>query len=126
MGLHTVPTGYVEKAEKWLPANPSGKPTEVFIKSPVRSDTLFPNFYYGMDGTVSQFDPPYSYWGVSKPVGGGGSTYSVPSGLQYSTQLEINLRTWKNASTGVVHAMQHYHWGNWMFRLDKRDEVGEV
>jgi len=59
-------------------------------------------------------------------VGGGGSQYSVPSGLQYADDLEMNNRTWKNASTGIVHAFQHYHWGNWMYKLDGRDEKAKT
>ena len=123
MGLHTVPTGYVKDAVKWLPPKKSEDASEVHIGSPVRPKSLFPGFQIGIGGAVSQFDPPQSYWGTKNPVGGGGRVYQVPSGLQYNDQLEMNLRSWKNASTGIVHAYQHYHWGNWMYKLNSRNEV---
>ena len=111
MGLHTNPTGYVNNAKKWLPPHKSSAADEVHINSPNRSATLFPAFSIGIGGPVYQFDPPQSYWGIKDPFGGGGSTYKVPSGLQHSKDLEINFRSWKNPSTGIVHAYQHYHLG---------------
>ncbi|XP_057307631.1 uncharacterized protein LOC130645609 isoform X2 [Hydractinia symbiolongicarpus] len=122
MGLHTIPTGYVESAEEWLPPLKKPAATEIHIEVPLREASLFPKFYIGVDGPVNQFDPPQSYWATKNPFGGGGSTYEVPSGLKYSSNLEMHLRSWKNPSTGIVHCYQNYHWGNWMYKLDSRDE----
>lgn len=121
-GLHTIPTGYVNNAQ-WVPPIKFPDALEVHIAQPPREATLFPTFDIGIDGSVGQFDPPQSYWGTKNPVGGGGATYRVPSGLQYSKDLEINLRQWEKPSTGIVHGFQNRHWGNWMYRLDTRDEV---
>ena len=123
MGLHTIPTGYVKTAKSWLPPHTTSDAAEIHIQSPTRPASLFGGFVTGIGGPVHQFDPPRSYWATKNPVGGGGDTYRVPSGLEYSADLEINLRSWKNASTGIVHCYQHYHWGNWMYRLDSRNEV---
>lgn len=123
-GLHTLPSGYVPSAVKWLPPKKSEAAEEIHINNPHRERTPFSTYYVGVGGPVSQFDPPMSYWGVKSPAGGGGSTYEVPSGLQFTNDLEFVARNWSSASTGVVHAFQHYHWENWMFQLEARNKVG--
>lgn len=121
MGLHTQPTGYVSKAESWLPPVVYEPALEIHIASPERNHTHFPQFQIGIGGPVSNFNPPESYWGTAHPSGGGGRTYVVPSGLQYSSTEVFANRTWKTPETGVVHAFHCSHWGNWMFALKERD-----
>ncbi len=121
MGLHTNPTGYVPQAESWLPPVEHKPALEIHIASPERNHTHFPQFQIGIGGPVSGFDPPESYWGTAHPAGGGGRTYEIPSGLQYSSREAFANRTWKRPETGVVHAFQCSYWGNWMFALDGRD-----
>ena len=124
MGLHTVPSGYVGNAEKWLPPIKHAPAIEVQISAPTRPASRFPGFAIGIGGSVSQFDPPESFWGTQNPYHGSVNyTYVVPSGLQYSEELEINNRSWKNPSTGILHTFQSGHWGNWMYKLDSRNEV---
>lgn len=118
-----MPTGYVASALKWLPPNKTKDATEIHISEPHRERTPFSTYYIGVGGPVYQFDPPVSYWGVKAPAGGGGSTYEVPSGLQFSKDLEFVAREWRNASTGIVHAFQHYHWENWNFKVNARNKV---
>ena len=125
-GLHTVPTGYIKSAVKWLPPKEVEPAREIHIDNPHRERTPFSTFYLGIGGPVSQFDPPVSYWGTKSPAGGGGSTYRVPSGLQFDEDLEFVSRKWKNASTGIVHAFQHYHWENWNFQIDSRNDVRRI
>ena len=123
MGLHTFPTGYAESAVSWLPPVKKPKAEEILIQSPQIPRSHFPSFYTGIGGPVDVFDPPKSYWGVSNPVGGGGrSTFEVPSGLVYSSDEEFASRSWMNPKTGVVHAFHGFHWGNWQFKIDDRDE----
>ena len=121
MGLYTVPTGYVSAAERWLPPVPHAPAKEIHISFPQRNHTHFPEFQLGIGGPVSAFDPPESYWGTKEPTGGGGRTYTIPSGLQYSKDEAFVNRTWKRPETGVVHALQCGHWGNWMFPVEERD-----
>ena len=121
MGLHTVPTGYVPAAEHWLPPVPHAPAEEIHISSPQRNHTHFPEFQLGIGGPVSVFDPPESYWGTKNPTGGGGRTYKIPSGLQYSKDEAFVNRTWKRPATGVVHAFHCDHWGNWMFAVKERE-----
>ena len=122
MGLHTHPSGYVASAVRWLP--PVSKPPaeEIHIDTPQRGGTHFPQFLIGIGGPVDNFVPPESYWGTSAPVGGGGSTYKITSGLVYSSDEEFASRSWMNPKTGVVHAFHCHYWGNWQFAVDDRDE----
>ena len=121
MGLHTNPTGYVDKAEKWLPPKSYPPATEIHIKSPQRNGTKFPTFEIGIGGPVEAFDPPESYWGLKKPVGGGAATYEITTGLVYSSDVGFVNRTWSRPDTGVVHAFHCRHWGNWQFKLSDRN-----
>lgn len=123
MGLHTTPTGYVSKAKNWSTPFPKPPAKEIHIQSPARTGTHFPEFQIGIGGPVAAFDPPESYWGTKAPSGGGGRTYEITPGLEYSTTEEFANRTWKNASTGVVHVFHCGHWGNWQFSIAQRDEV---
>ena len=118
-GLHTVPTGYVGKAEKWLPAKKSDPAIEIQIKNPIHNHTQFPIFQLGIGGPVYQFDPPESYWATKDPYGG--VTYEVPSGLVYNDSLEFAKHEWKKPHAGIVHAYMHYHWGGWQFQIDDRN-----
>ena len=120
-GLHTVPTGYISQAASWLSPKSSPPPVDIRLQGPNRPNSYFSNFFVGVDGTVSQFRPPNSYWGFSSPVAG--DIYKVPSGLQYFNDSEFNFRSWKNPSDGVVHVFHGAHWGNWMFKLDSRNQV---
>ncbi|XP_065906254.1 uncharacterized protein [Dysidea avara] len=121
-GLHTNPTGYVPAAERWLPPATKEPGEEIFIRSPNRTGSYFPFFQIGKGGSVSVFNPPQSYWGTANPSGGGGFTYRVPTGLQFSSNLSIADRTWSNPSTGVVHTFHCKHWGGWQFKLDGRND----
>jgi hypothetical protein len=127
MGLHTTLTGYMHSAEKWLPAVSKPAAEEIHIESPQTPRSEFPAFYTGIGGPVDEFYPPKSYWGVAHPTGGGGrSTYQVPSGLVYSSGEEFASRSWQNPKTGVIHAFHGFHWGNWQFKIDDRDEANNV
>ncbi|XP_065920298.1 uncharacterized protein [Dysidea avara] len=119
MGAHTNPSGYYPKAEHWYtPRTTPG--TLVMIDDPNRNGTHFPYFSIGIGGSVSVFDPPESYWGTAKPTGG--STYTIPIGMQYPADVDFVNRTWSDPSTGELHTFQGHRWGGWVFQIDKRDE----
>ena len=121
-GLHTNPTGYVPSAVKWLSPSTKEPGKEVLISEPNRTGSYFINFQIGVGGSVSVFNPPESYWGTAHPAGGGGSTYRIPTGLQYHSNVSFINRTWSNHSIGVVHAFHGKGWGGWQFHLNKRDD----
>ena len=120
-GLHTDPTGYVPSAIKWLPPSTKEPGKEILITNPNRTGSYFPFFQIGVGGSVSVFNPPESYWGTANPAGGGGFTYRIPTGLQYSADIDFVNRTWSKPSTGVVHALHCSHWGGWQFKVDERN-----
>ena len=119
MGLHTDPSGYT-RAVKWLPHVEKPAAEEIHIDTPQRNRSHFPKFLIGVGGPVDVFDPPESYWGTSAPVGGGGRTYRITTGLVYSSDEEFATRFWKNPKTGVVHAFHCSYWGGWQFAVDDR------
>ena len=121
MGLHTDPSGYT-RAKSWLPHVDKPPAKEIHFDSPQRNRSHFPEFIIGVGGPVDVFDPPESYWGTAAPVGGGGSTYTITTGLVYSSDEEFASRSWKNPKTGVVHAFQGHYWGGWQFAIDDRIE----
>ena len=123
MGLHTNPTGYVPKADSWLPPKAYPDALEVHIASPTRERDYFTTFEVGIGGPVSMFDPPKSYWGLKNPLGGDAHTYLIPTGLQYPSDVDFVNRTWSHPETGVVHAFHGLHWANWQFQLSGRDSA---
>ena len=121
-GLHTDPTGYFSTADEWYNRLPHVG-TTIFIPDPNRNGTHFPCFSLGEGGSVSVFDPPTSYWGTAKPVGGGGSIYEVPYGMRYPSNISFVKRSWSDPSTGELRTFQGRRWGGWIFQIDKRDEA---
>lgn len=121
IGLHTVPSGYVPSAERWLPPMQKPPAKEIHISSPNRSNTDFPTFQIGIGGPVDVFDPPQSYWGTKNPPGGGGATFTLPTGLQYWSDEEIAEREWAHPETGVLHTFMCQYWGNWIFAIESRN-----
>ena len=122
MGAHTNPSGYYPKSDAWY--TPEAIPGAlVLINDPSRNGTHFPDFNIGIGGSVSVFDPPESYWGTSSPVGGGGRTYTVPVGMQYPVEVDFVNRTWSNPGAGELHTFQGKRWGNWIFQIDRRDDI---
>ena len=120
MGLYTSPTGYVPTAKRWLPPEQYSPAQSICIKSPERNGTHFPYFQLGIGGPVQVFDPPESFWGVNHP--GIGTVFSALSGLEYSSDEWIANQDWARPGTGVVHAFQGLHWGNWQFAVDGQDK----
>ena len=121
-GLHTDPTGYFSAVEQWYNEQPQVG-TTIVIENPNRNGTHFPYFSLGEGGSVSVFDPPKSYWGTAKPVGGGGSIYEVPVGMQYPLNVSFIKRPWSDPATGELRAFQGQRWGGWIFQIDGRDEA---
>ena len=122
MGLHTSPTGYISKADSWLPPTHNPPSMNIIIQSPIKNGTEFQNFYLGVGGSVSVFNPPESYWGLNSPDRGRVRTYEVPTGLTYSADEGFASRTWKRPEEGEVHTFHCQHWSNWIFQLGGRDE----
>lgn len=119
MGLHTNPSGYYTKAENWLPPHITQPGKALNISQPNRINTHFPYFQLGVGGTASNFVPPESFWAVYPPASGR-RMYVIPSGMQYDNSVEFVNRTWRNPAKGLLHTFQLFHWGNWIFKIEKR------
>jgi len=83
-GLHTTPSGWCKKFEAYLPPKEFPAATEIHISSPSRNRSHFKEFQIGVGGTLSQFHPPESFWGLADPPGGGGFTYIIPTGIKWN------------------------------------------
>ena len=123
MGLYTSPTGYASFAN-WLPPRDScPKAKDITIESPRRNSTYFSHFQLGIGGPVQNFVPPQSFWGISHPSVSD-PAYTIVTGLEYSSDEWISIadQNWSRPDTGVVHAFQGSHWGNWQFAVDGQDK----
>ena len=115
----THPTGYSSGAASWIGPDPSiGVGTEVLVADPVPASRFFPRFQIGLQGTVRDFDPPHSFWGLAKPPGGGGATYVKPRGFVWSASgFSPRAANWSNPTTGRVFTFHGRGWGSWQFGI---------
>eukprot|EP01137_Pigoraptor_chileana_P011890 Opistho-2@63489 len=118
-GLHTTPTGYIPTAKSWLPPVKSPPAIEIHIDNLSRRN-LFSTFSVGIGGSVSQFDPPVSYYAPREPIARG-VTYAIATGLTYNDGDLPPNRTYAHPETGIVHTFHHLHWGGWQFRIDSHE-----
>lgn len=113
--LSQTPVGFTDAAS-WLAPKSYPNPTDITIPTPNRpADVWFPTFQWGLDGTVSNFNPPGSFWGSTNPPAG--SQYQVPSGLVWGKGFSPRAANWSNPSTGIVHAFHGGRWGDWAFSV---------
>jgi hypothetical protein len=124
-GLWTAPeTGWLSGAAKWAAPVARSDALEVDIGAPINNGTHFPGFPMGVGGPGDGFFyPARSYWTIKDPVGGGGSTYRVPSGFVWEPTTWTS-KQWKHNPSGkglIVGAYQGGHWGSWIFEVDSVD-----
>ena len=114
----TSPTGYVSGAASWIGPDPAIVPaTEIHVSEPVPNSRYFPQFQIGVEGTVSDFDPPHSYWALKAPPGGGGSTYVKPRGFKWNRNFSPRAANWSNPTTGRVFTFHGRGWGSWQYAI---------
>ena len=80
---------------------------------------LFPFYEMGMHGPADNFFPPRSFWVT--PMGqraGGGSLYSVPSGMVVGPDGSANASSLSPPGGGFVFMMQTHAWGSWVFEIN--------
>ena len=110
--------GYSAGAASWLPQRPFNASTEVHVASPQRANTHFPQYQMGLGGAAKPFYPSRSFWALAAPPGGGGSTYSIPSGLTLGSDWGRRASNWSDVGSGLVFAMHNGYWGSWVFEVD--------
>ena len=114
----TQPTGYVDGAQSWITPDPAIVPaTEIHVSDPMPRSKYFPQFQIGLEGTVSDFDPPHSYWALANPPGGGGSTYVKPRGFVWNGNFSPRAANWSNPTNGRIFAFHGSGWGSWQYEI---------
>ena len=121
MGLYTSPTGYISRARQWLSPTMNANATKVSNQSLERNTTYFREYTVGVGGTAEVFDPPESFWAIEQPDACC-SIFTAETGLEYFPDDFIENPIWARPDTGVVHAFQGIHWGNWQFAVQDHDQ----
>ena len=118
-GRSTEPTGYMSGAASWIGPDKSISPAlEIHVSRPEPNSTIFPQFQIALEGTVRDFDPPHSYWGLASPPGGGGSTYVRPQGFVWNEHFSPRAANWSKPSEAMLFAYHCSSWGSWQFAID--------
>ena len=115
------PAGYMNPVA-WAPAATYPAPAETHVPGVRPYDPWFPNFQWGVNGTVANFTAG-SFWGTRSPPAG--AQYSVPSGVTMPAGVP-SAGTWANVSEAIVHAFQGGHWGDWAFRVGSQSGGGAL
>ena len=106
------PAGYMNPVA-WAPAATYPAPEETHVNNVRPYDPWFPNFQWGVNGTVANFTSG-SFWGTRAPPAG--DQYHVPCGVTLPGDIPA-AGAWANPSEAVVHAFQGGHWGDWAFAV---------
>ena len=114
----TQPTGYVDGAASWVGPDASIPPAvEIHVSDPLPRSTYFTQYQLGLEGTVNQFDPPHSFWALSNPPGGGGSTYVRPEGFVWNERFSPRVANWTNVEAGKLFSFHGEGWGSWQYEI---------
>ena len=108
------PTGYLPESIQMQEILPLSHPRGMALTLPISSLEL-------EERPVQDFVPPQSFWGISHPSVFD-PAYTIATGLEYSSDEWIADQNWSRPDTGVVHAFQGSHWGNWQFAVDGQDK----
>ena len=99
--------GYIDSA-KSLSLPELADTLTIQLSTPQRNGTSFPNYVNGVAGACAAFDPP-GFWCADNPPFG--YEFITPNGLTYDPKtISPRIHSWKNPSTGHVHAFHGEHW----------------
>ena len=122
-GYHTENSGFANAGDgRWKPTRQFPPGYEIHMDKPSIEHTLYTNYQIALEGTAVQWTPAISYWALAHPVGGGGCTYSIPTGIDVSTR-NWTPREWKHPNGAIFHAFQGGYWGFWMFEVDSYERT---
>lgn len=127
-GLHTIPSGWAEPPEDWLPgivaSGPRTPPIEVMVRTPSRaaSYAVYPFYTNGIGGICNDvpFTPNVSFWcNPNNPRDGARGVWNASGGLVYNQSIEWPKEAqgnWNSPEEGVVHVWHSGgHWATMMF-----------
>ena len=117
-----VPDGYTN-ASSWHA--PRTAPPAVELPFPEANrpfDYYFPDWTWARGGIAEgNFDPPEGYWISTSPAGG--QTWTVPSGMNYSSQKWSPRAASWDVSKAVVKVFHGEYWGSWVFQILTHDAL---
>lgn len=101
-GYHTNNTGFMADYEgHWLETRTFPAGYEIHLDRPSIEKTLYPNYQIALDGTAVQWTPAISYWALAHPIGGGGCTYQIPTGIRVKME-HWTKRKWSHPEGAIV------------------------
>ena len=101
-GYHTNNTGFMADTEGyWMDTRRFPPGYEIHLDKPSIEKTLYPNYQIALDGTAVQWTPAISYWALAHPIGGGGCTYEIPTGIRVKTE-HWTKREWTHPEGAIV------------------------
>lgn len=77
----------------------------------------YTSFQMGYNGTASIYSPPWSYWAIPVPYGGGAATHYLPTSFIYSAGIASRVATWTRMNYSYMHVTHCMNWGIWQFQL---------
>lgn len=117
-GYHTENTGFATDGDgQWKATRKFPPGYEIHMDKPSIEHSLYTNYQIAIDGPAVQWTPAISYWALAHPIGGGGCTYAIPTGIDVATR-NWSPREWKHPNGAIFHAFQGGYWGFWMFEVD--------
>ena len=125
-GYHTENSGFAQASDgSWHKPRSFPPGYEIHLDKPSLEKTLYTNYQIALDGTAVQWTPAISYWALAHPIGGGGCTYTIPSGIDVKL-TNWSPREWQHPEGALFHAFQGGYWGFWMFEVEKSERNGNV
>lgn len=125
-GFHTQNSGFAGARDgSWHKPRSFPPGYEIHLDKPSLVKTLYTNYQIALDGTAVQWTPAISYWALAHPIGGGGCTYAIPSGIDVKL-ANWSPRAWSHPEGALFHAFQGGYWGFWMFEVEKSEQRDDV
>lgn len=120
--LQISPDGFSGGA-KWADPTPFPPANETHINGLRNYSQDFPNFQWGVGGSVANFTNG-SFWGTAAPPAG--AHFQVPSGMTPpAASMPLGgPSNWTSVRGAIVHGFQGAFWGDWHFNVSRFDPGG--
>lgn len=101
-GYHTENTGFAKAEDgSWHKTRKFPAGYEIHLDKPSLEKAMYTNYQIALEGTAVQWTPAISYWALAHPIGGGGCTYSIPTGIDVKT-ANWSPREWSHPEGAIV------------------------
>ncbi len=107
---------------KWNGPTPYPPANETHVNGLRPYSQDFPNFQWGVGGSVANFTAG-SFWGTRAPPAG--AHFEVPSGIALPVDAPLGgPANWTRVRGAIVHGFQGGYWGDWHFNVSRADPGG--